>query len=63
MGKASGESYAPPPSPMFFDFLACLIVNVGHATSRPRPLYYISAVTDVLEDSADSGPPCLPNSL
>jgi len=53
MGKVPGESYAP--SPMFFDILACLIVNVGHATSRPMLLCYPSEAPDVLEDSADSG--------
>jgi len=50
-----GESYAPFPPPMFFDILACLIVNVRHATSHPRPIYYVSEVPGVLEDSPDSG--------
>jgi hypothetical protein len=50
-----GESYAPFPPLMFFDFLACLIVNIRHATSRPRPLYYVSGTPGVLEDSPDSG--------
>ena len=50
-----GESYALCPPPMFFNFLACLIVNVGHATSCPMLLYCTSEVPDVLEDSADSG--------
>ena len=55
MGKVPGESYAPSPSPMFFDILECFIVNVGHAASRPMLLYCASEVPDVLEDSADSG--------
>ena len=50
-----GESYAPFPPLMFFDFLACLIVNIRHATSRLRPLYYVSGTPGVLEDSPDSG--------
>jgi hypothetical protein len=64
VGKTSGESYAPPP-PIFFDILACPVVNIGHATSSPRSLYYVCVVIDVLEGTLGYGehvhpptPPC-----
>jgi hypothetical protein len=52
--KGHGESYTPSP-PIFFDILACPVVNIGHATSHPRFIYYVSTVPDVLECLHGSG--------
>jgi len=48
-------SHMPLPPPIFFDILACPVVNIGHATSFPRFLYYVCVVTDVLEGTLGYG--------
>ena len=40
---------------MFFDILACFIVNVRHAASLFRPLYHVSVVPGMLDGPAESG--------
>jgi len=64
-GGRHGKSYVPLPPPMFFDNLACPMVNVGHATPRLRSLNYVPAFQYVLEGLPGSGkhvhlPPPLP---
>jgi hypothetical protein len=46
-------SHMPPlPLPMFFNILACLIANIRHAASLPRPSYHVSVVPGMLDDPA-----------